>query len=97
MQHLWAEFSERLSDTIDPNIKYGGGITGIRGILSLLSCIIRDLENIYIELNKRKFRRMSKQMKHDFDKLQNDVNTQKNMIANAIKSLIINFDNRRKK
>jgi ppGpp synthetase/RelA/SpoT-type nucleotidyltranferase len=27
MQHWWAELSEKLSDTIDPEIKYGGGPT----------------------------------------------------------------------
>ena len=25
LQHIWAEFSEKLSDKIDPAIKYGGG------------------------------------------------------------------------
>ena len=26
LQHLWAELSEKLSDVIDPAIKYGGGV-----------------------------------------------------------------------
>jgi putative GTP pyrophosphokinase len=27
LQHLWAEFSEKLSDVVDPSIKYGAGRT----------------------------------------------------------------------
>jgi len=33
LQHLWAEFSEKLSDVIDPAIKYGGGPTDVSGLL----------------------------------------------------------------
>lgn len=33
LQHLWAELSEKLSDIIDPSIKYGGGSDATRAVL----------------------------------------------------------------
>src|SRR5688572_12947968 len=37
LQHLWAELSEKLSDLIDPSIKYGGGEDSVRRNLLTLS------------------------------------------------------------
>jgi GTP pyrophosphokinase len=37
LQHLWAQLSEKLSDVLDPAIKYGGGEPGIRVLLSTTS------------------------------------------------------------
>jgi len=45
LQHLWAEVSEKLSDTVDPAIKYGGGSAQIRELLSVLSNGIKDFED----------------------------------------------------
>jgi len=36
-QHLWAELSEKLSDVVDPGIKYGGGIEFAREALRVTS------------------------------------------------------------
>ncbi len=44
MQHLWAEFSERLSDKVDPAIKYGGGHEQIRQALSQTSEMVTEFE-----------------------------------------------------
>lgn len=44
LQHIWAAFSERLSDRIDPNIKYGGGRQEIRDLLSSASKQVEDFE-----------------------------------------------------
>jgi len=44
LQHLWAEFSEKLSDIIDPNIKYGGGEEQIRQMLTKLSDLMAVIE-----------------------------------------------------
>ncbi len=43
-QHRWAAFSESLSDTEDPAIKYGGGPKEIRDMLSTLSAKVSSLE-----------------------------------------------------
>ena len=33
-QHMWAELSEKLSDVLDPAIKYGGGPDQVKGALA---------------------------------------------------------------
>ena len=37
LQHLWAELSEKLSDVIDPSVKYGGGNEAVTDILAKTS------------------------------------------------------------
>lgn len=46
LQHLWAEVSEKLSDTDDPAIKYGGGSALIRSLLCLSSGFAEVLETV---------------------------------------------------
>lgn len=45
LQHLWAEFSEKLSDLLDPRIKYGGGDEQSRSILGETSRRIAQIEH----------------------------------------------------
>lgn len=52
MQHLWAEQSEKLSDLIDPAIKYGGGDEIYRSTLLLSSKLIASNEAARRELAK---------------------------------------------
>lgn len=40
LQHLWAELSEKLSDLLDPSIKYGGGDCELRTLLFRASACI---------------------------------------------------------
>jgi ppGpp synthetase/RelA/SpoT-type nucleotidyltranferase len=40
LQHAWAELSEKLSDLVDPAIKYGGGDQLIRSLLNEYSTLI---------------------------------------------------------
>jgi putative GTP pyrophosphokinase len=44
LQHLWAELSEKLSDLLDPTIKYGGGTQQVRETLALASKAIAIVE-----------------------------------------------------
>jgi hypothetical protein len=44
LQHLWAELSEKYSDTIDTSIKYGGGPAEVRGLLASTSSMASDVE-----------------------------------------------------
>ena len=46
LQHLWAEFSERLSDRVDPSIKYGSGNAQIRQVLSQTSEMVTEFEDL---------------------------------------------------
>lgn len=43
LQQLWAELSEKLSDAVDPAIKYGGGPESIRSRLSEISELTAQL------------------------------------------------------
>lgn len=44
LQHLWAQLSEKLSDVIDPAIKYGGGGPETRRRLDVFSRLIGTVE-----------------------------------------------------
>jgi len=44
LQHSWAEFSEKLSDTFDPSIKYGGGPREFRTLLTEFSDTVAGIE-----------------------------------------------------
>lgn len=50
LQHVWAELSEKLSDVIDPAIKYGGGRQSLREILSSSSDLVAQEESQESEL-----------------------------------------------
>lgn len=43
-QHLWAELSEKMADTIDARLKYGGGPRVFRQRLSRLSRLVAKIE-----------------------------------------------------
>jgi putative GTP pyrophosphokinase len=51
-QHLWAEISEKLADTVDYAIKYGGGPLEIRDTLEVYSIAIKSIEDSEAELIK---------------------------------------------
>ncbi|MGH7410589.1 MAG: hypothetical protein ACREJ6_05955 [Candidatus Methylomirabilis sp.] len=44
LQHVWAELSEKVSDVLDPAIKYGGGPEGVRDMLAAASAAIALVE-----------------------------------------------------
>ena len=50
LQHLWAEFSEKLSDVVDATIKYGGGADVVRKALTALSERIAVLEVLELQI-----------------------------------------------
>jgi ppGpp synthetase/RelA/SpoT-type nucleotidyltranferase len=52
LQHLWAEVSERLSDVLDPEIKYGGGDELIRKVLRTTSETVAKIENLEMDILK---------------------------------------------
>ena len=52
LQHLWAELSEKLADTIDPAIKYGGGTGRVRDQLAYLSTGIELLDAVEMQAEK---------------------------------------------
>jgi ppGpp synthetase/RelA/SpoT-type nucleotidyltranferase len=46
LQHLWAQLSERLSDAHGSAIKYGGGDPESLRLLSMLSRMVEDIEDL---------------------------------------------------
>jgi putative GTP pyrophosphokinase len=50
LQHIWAELSEKLSDVINPAIKYGGGDEAIKKFLADTSKFVANEELIETEL-----------------------------------------------
>lgn len=45
MQHVWAQMSEKLSDVVDPAVKYGRGDSVTQEILARFSKIIASFED----------------------------------------------------
>jgi ppGpp synthetase/RelA/SpoT-type nucleotidyltranferase len=50
LQHIWAELSEKVSDVVDPSIKYGGGMEPLRKLLSTWSSIVKSEEDTELQL-----------------------------------------------
>jgi len=50
LQHLWSEVSEKLSDLIDPSVKYGGGSEEVRSMLLKTSEFVGQIEKSENEL-----------------------------------------------
>jgi len=50
LQHAWAELSEKLSDLIDPSVKYGGGNDEVRSFLSEASAMVARYEQLELEV-----------------------------------------------
>jgi len=57
MQHMWAEFVEKLAD-VDPDIKYGGGDAELRGGLLRLSDTVYDVEVALAESAVQRFQQV---------------------------------------
>jgi GTP pyrophosphokinase len=50
LEHEWAELSEKLSDVLDPRIKYGSGPEEARSVLRELSSLVLELETLEREV-----------------------------------------------
>jgi ppGpp synthetase/RelA/SpoT-type nucleotidyltranferase len=50
LQHHWAELSEKISDLIDPAVKYGGGPAGISQALSSRSQLVSQAEALELQI-----------------------------------------------
>lgn len=61
MQHLWAETSERLSDQIDKDLKYGGGPEDFRYLLAESSGVVAQYEEVYQRYARAMHDRQSQQ------------------------------------
>lgn len=69
LQHLWAEFSEKLSDVVDPAIKYGGGPKELRDILDRFSVSVAKLESLELQRGTPDQRRQLRNLKQQLRRL----------------------------
>ncbi len=56
LQHLWAELSEKLSDVLDPAIKYGGGDEDDQKLLAVFSSSVARVESLEVRLTNLEIR-----------------------------------------
>ena len=64
-QHLWAQLSEKLSDVLNPAIKYGGGDSDAQNVLSGLSRLIASYEDRELRPLPAEFDEQVSQMRRD--------------------------------
>lgn len=82
LQHLWAELSEKISDKLEPSIKYGGGNKYIQEALKDSSSMIAEEELLEIDLVDRRARLSSQgnftgDKKKEIDKTQNEISSRR--------------------
>lgn len=85
LQHLWAELSEKLSDVVDPTIKYGGGHDAIRRMLAVTSVSVARLEGLEQGIAGLQEQRASDQL---LQKLRDQMVHVKERVADAISKVI---------
>jgi len=99
LQHVWAELSEKLSDVLEPAIKYGGGEEAVRSLLSTSSGVItvqEESERI-LELSLRSVHNLlsqpslSAQQKVELVELQTDAENQVRELAESRASNLISL------
>jgi ppGpp synthetase/RelA/SpoT-type nucleotidyltranferase len=89
LQHLWAEVSEKISDVVDPAIKYGVGDKDILLILALMSDRIKQQETIESELAHQIQTQVDLQHKRpeNVDKLAFEVHEMNESIIQALNAI----------
>jgi putative GTP pyrophosphokinase len=81
LQQKWAELSEKLSDVVDPAIKYGGGAAAVRNLLSERSNTIAEIEMIETAL-------LGLDNRQERDQLLNRINGLKSAINADLSSMV---------
>ena len=46
LQHLWAEFSEKMADVVEPGLKYGVGREHEKALLNEYSSLVQQMEEL---------------------------------------------------
>lgn len=91
LQRLWAEFSEKLSDIIDPSIKYGGGEEQMRQMLAQISGFVAEIEvveRIMASLPKRDLSNLSKQQTMTLQDAQRRTDQYKAYFINLLNEMV---------
>ena len=88
LQHLWAEFSEKLSDVIDPRIKYGGGAEDIQALLQGNTAIVTENENLELNIALLTKKDLDSDDKIRLEELQNGVSEVRAKMAKHLNKFI---------
>jgi ppGpp synthetase/RelA/SpoT-type nucleotidyltranferase len=91
MQHLWAELSEKLSDVIAPEIKYGGGPNIPRKVLAGISESIATIENLKDDIAQVTAQTKDDKQQKRLKELQKSVLGIEKSLANSCNKLLITF------
>ncbi len=92
LQHLWAEFSEKLSDVIDPSIKYGGGEeNSISELLQKQAVSIANIEDLDLDIADLENNQMNSIIKVRLEELQKKVGTTKREMGKSLKEAISTY------
>lgn len=72
---MWAELSEKLSDVVDPKVKYGGGPEALSRILAKISGTIAEFEGMEVKYHAMlsKVRRDSRRISPEAEQQLRDV------------------------
>lgn len=87
LQHLWAELSEKLSDLIDPKLKYGGGKKELQELLSELSKLVASYEEGEIRISGLLAHKVDEEIMKDIQALRQEVLGFKTNIVNLINEI----------
>jgi len=65
LQHLWAEFSEKMADVVDPAVKYGGGPQDVKKLLAEYSDIVKQMEELELKppADRQRLERLRQQVR----------------------------------
>lgn len=88
LQHLWAEFSEKLSDVIDPSIKYGGGNDDIQAELQETTALIAKIESTEIRIAYLEKKKFDSKDKLELNELRENLSQIKKEMAESLKKFI---------
>jgi ppGpp synthetase/RelA/SpoT-type nucleotidyltranferase len=89
LQHGWAELSEKLSDVLDPSIKYGGGPVGLRKALDRLSTHVMMEESEEENLRDLRERDTDGHAKNELEEKEQRLRERKLELNRLCKELII--------
>jgi len=97
IQHKWAELSEKVSDMLDPTIKYGGGDKTIRDLLMSTSDLIASVElseqRVAAVLAKVPPRdQLSNELQRELDELREDIRSRKDRTTQLLEGMIADLD-----
>ena len=91
LQHLWAEYSEKLSDVIDPRIKYGGGDEDIQAQLQEATDLIAKIESTEIRIAYLEEKKFDSKDKLELNELRENLSQIKKEMAKSLKKFIKNY------